>query len=1047
MKEHDGHDPLALADRACHGPFREALTAVDERLRSGILSTLEGSLEAHRDLIESVGLQGDAPEDWGERNERLLEYRKRLSSDVLEAMRSPFRGAGPSARIVSELQDGLSRAVEGARALPASMEHSWPAGALEAKPSDGAGRRLKKIVARLVSAARKVEANRSVPVRAVALHHLDRTLAPAVDSKATTLLEEWAAWERDIELAWIEWGDTALSALVTSELPPTEPKEETGEEETGEEEDDEEEAGERPATPWTTIRGAADALNASLRTLIDACPVDGIVDDLDASLVSAGRVLEADLAVAGSFVFKPERTHRLEPSLTALKKLAPHLEVWDQGVGNRLHLYEALLAILSGATAVQRRLMHRVREEHLAGTAILAEIAEELEALASKLPKRPESREALSDHLTRLDRTVREVIAPADSAIPDSSDMDATLRTRADATVEALLSMVRQAPSALDLHAEAGRLPAVGRKTETRTLALQELARQSFDALRIERIRSSTSGLVRSIEEIRVDVDELPDVFAFAFEAARKELEDGEEGARNRAVGLVEEALLSMAESVRNADRSLGAAVLETQKRLAEEVSEGSLGLLERVAAGRMQAGLLAARSRFAELRAWATERWGPPARAAARSATARWRVLRRLASRGLRKGTEIVGAGPSDGAAAARTLQTMSDAEAILQELPLVYQRLFTLEPIDDPSLLAERGSELADGLDRWRRWKSADGIPLIVRGQPGSGITSFLNVLGVKIEAEGATVERVAIDERIDGEAPLAQRLSEVLGTEPRTSLDELAQAAFDASENGMPDAVIVDDLEHVYLRVPHGTDLVERLLTLMAETEPRVFWIGGITSSAWQLIAAAEPTAVSQVEGLDLRKLSAQGIREAVTLRHRRSGLSLRFEEPDARRRMLRHRLRRLHDRDAYDDLLADDFFDRLEKASARHLRLALFQWLTAADFGQSEGVVMGVPERPDFSVLDSLALTQNFTLKAFLEHRTLTLEEHDRIFRLPRQESYQIFESLQNRRLIDSVTADGDQKPARSEIEEDRRYRVRPLVVGAVISHLRGRNILH
>ena len=107
-------------------------------------------------------------------------------------------------------------------------------------------------------------------------------------------------------------------------------------------------------------------------------------------------------------------------------------------------------------------------------------------------------------------------------------------------------------------------------------------------------------------------------------------------------------------------------------------------------------------------------------------------------------------------------------------------------------------------------------------------------------------------------------------------------------------------------------------------------------------------------------------------------------------------------------------------------------------------------MEPPERPDFSIFDSLALTQSFTLKAFLEHRTMTLEEHDRIFRLPRHESFQVFESLQNRRLIEPVgTPDGADAdpPQRSEIEEDLRYRVRPLLVGAVISHLRGRNIVH
>ena len=106
-------------------------------------------------------------------------------------------------------------------------------------------------------------------------------------------------------------------------------------------------------------------------------------------------------------------------------------------------------------------------------------------------------------------------------------------------------------------------------------------------------------------------------------------------------------------------------------------------------------------------------------------------------------------------------------------------------------------------------------------------------------------------------------------------------------------------------------------------------------------------------------------------------------------------------------------------------------------------------MSYPEKPNFSLLESLGLTQNFTLKAFLEHRTLSLTEHDRIFRLPRHESYQIFESLGNRNLIGVVPTERSEDHAdeRSEVVEDLRYQIQPLLVGAVIAHLQSRNIVH
>ena len=158
-------------------------------------------------------------------------------------------------------------------------------------------------------------------------------------------------------------------------------------------------------------------------------------------------------------------------------------------------------------------------------------------------------------------------------------------------------------------------------------------------------------------------------------------------------------------------------------------------------------------------------------------------------------------------------------------------------------------------------------------------------------------------------------------------------------------------------------------------------------------------------------------------------------------------MRRRWRQIRHKEVVESQLEADFFERLQRTSGGYLPLALVQWLECADFSSGDGVVMRQPERPDFSVLDALTLAQNFTLKAFLEHRSLTLEEHDRIFRVPRQESYQVIESLRNRHLIEPVVVAGEEPGTRSEIEEQLRYRVRPLLVGAVVSHLQARNIVY
>ncbi len=676
----------------------------------------------------------------------------------------------------------------------------------------------------------------------------------------------------------------------------------------------------------------------------------------------------------------------------------------------------------------------------------LIDVADDLTERLGVLEGSPTGDE-LRERLASLAAEVPPALKPASEALPDSTDVAANITEMSDATVDALLAMVRQSPTALPLHPAGERPPRGARKADTRVLPLQELARQSFDALRIERIRSAAATLPPVIEDIRKDLAGLPDVFSFAHDEALRELDGGEEGAEERALDLVASAVKSMAESLRSRVDDVNAVLAQAQRRLAREICDGSEALLDRVGAGRMQAQLLAARSRMADAVGWIGDRWGPTLQRVRRWLDYVGNRARRSLRRVARKGSELVGGAGAERGASARAIRTLAEAQAVVARLPLVYQRLFTLEPLTDATLLSGRAPELAVAMKRWRRWHGAEGVPLVVRGRQGSGVTSFLNVLGTQIQADAGTLHRITLRTRVEDEPSLAALLAGELGLPECRSLDDLARAIFEADDGSLPSAVTIDNLEHVYLRVPRGTDLIERLLTLMAETEPRMFWIAGITRSAWQLVAVEEPSAVSQVDVFDLESLDTDAVRDAVLLRHRRSGLDVHYEEPTTGRALLRRRLHRMRDREGYRNLLEQDFFERLYRTSGGYLGLSLFQWLMAADFESQDGVFIRPPERPDFSVLESLDLSQNFTLKAFLEHRTLTLEEHDRIFRLPRHESYQVFESLKNRNLIEAVDAPGGGARARSEIEDDLRYRLTPLLTGAVLTHLQARNIVH
>ena len=1054
-------DVTRHAISACHRAFEQEAAELEEHFRNGIVAALRNGIERHRAALEVEAFPSPTPPDREEETvsassaadareeaddttgtgpdrdedeppessqeespldpatlEALLAYRHAVMSQVLEPLR-PHLTPGPVATLVDSFGQTVGSALSSCRALPEHVEVPWTSDALAPKSTDNRARRLAKPLARVLSSARKAGSPRPVPLRAVATRHFGRVVVPTEMSARIEACEAWAEWTRQLEVAWIAWAEQALEPLTRIEVPDGDAGREVAE----------------------SAAAAARTLQARLEQLASEMPAAGAGEAIGARLQASSTTLSDDLAVAGSFFFRPRDPGGDRPDLRHLRKSSGRLLTLEVRFEGRLRMYFGLLALLTGTASVRERLVERFRKECLPSARGLLDIADQLEEALGSVDVSAGGRAVLD----RVTEEITPILEPAVSLVPPLSEVEPIVSARAVEMVDAWYGVLRQMPDTLVLNSAEGRKGGRLRKVEARTVPLQQFVRQSFDALRVERARAAATRLTVVLEELRHAVVELPEALAYASEAAEKELEAEADDAEERASSLVTDAVRNVMDSLRSAVQDADLVIEDVRLTLATESRDGAISLLDRIRAGLMQAQLLRAQSRVATIRVWINENWGPPVDRAARRLRRRAVWLRRLATRHLRRGAEIVSGPAGEQAASAQSVKLLAESEAVTSQLPLVYQRLFTFDAVSDPALLAGRGSELADLKGRWGRWQEGDGVPIIVKGRQGSGISSLLNVFSAQVEAEGSSVARVELTERVSTEARIAQLLSDALGFPSFESFDEIAEGIFDAAD--LPDLVVLDNLEHLYLRVPGGTDLLERLLTLMSEAEPRSLWVGGIAASAWQLVATAEATAVTQVAVVDLSPLSPSAVRDAITVRYRRSGLPVRFEEPKGGRSLLRRKLRRARTAEAKRKLLQEDFFEQLQRASGSNLRLAYFQCLRSSEFGAGEGVLMKPPVRPDFSVLDTLTLTQNFTLKAFLEHRTMTLEEHDRIFRVERYESYQIFESLANRHLITPVWRPTGPGTDRSRVVEGVRYQVQPLLTGAVFSHLAGRNIVH
>lgn len=433
------------------------------------------------------------------------------------------------------------------------------------------------------------------------------------------------------------------------------------------------------------------------------------------------------------------------------------------------------------------------------------------------------------------------------------------------------------------------------------------------------------------------------------------------------------------------------------------------------------------------------------------------FRFGRREARRLVEMGQAAAGLAAQSASDRQRTLDALADASTLHADLPLVYRRLFAFAPVGDPSLFVDRTAQLAHVAGQFERWqRERDASALVVAAAAGAGRTSFVKALEATTLA-GAEVTTLTLSGRVLSGDDFAQRLGRSLGIEDSAArtLDRLEAHLLADTPSERRRVCIVEELEHLILRTANGLDLLERALIFMSRTDSRVFWIATVVESGWQFVERTAPQISGLVDTVALPPLTREQVEEMLMRRHTRSGLPLVFAEPTEMSPLLARRLGKARTPEERQAMLRSEFFDGLYRASGPHPLLALLYWLRSADFEAAADTLALRPVRPlDFGFVALFDLPRAFALKALLQHGSLTLDEHDRIFRTTREESFLLFESLHNLRLIQRVVEGQDGPDARRNgrahapepVLEDARYRLHPLAVAPIADALKVRNML-
>ncbi len=1026
-------DIVARISAAVHEPFAEVWRRYEADVWLPIRRVLVEAGVAHRRALAALARQGpeDANAGGGEReaSEALARYRELVSDDVIEPLRVALARRASATALEESLASTADRTRASLVALPVMLEAPAPRSPAARVSGVGTIRAIKRAAARVLGPVVSRGRVRRVAVARLARQHLDQVVLRAQATAFRRSQHDRGEWLGRLERAWADWATAVLQpAVPADEFPP--PFEPASEEERRHDAE--------------THRAAGAALQAELQALVDEVErAAGSAWSVDFEQLE--EALAASVAVAGTFAADPPSSR---PGPGRQRELAVQWDAWVEGAAARLELYRGLVSMRRDIEGILGELRGDWSRTVRKADAALAEVAAELGRSRERAAGLSTGDEDLVSTLEAERQRTDTALEQLQGVLPEPDAMFEMLTATVEEAIHGLDEVRERMPGALALHDIPAPGDAPGKPTaDPRTVRLRETFLHGFDLLRRERMRAAPSAIREAMHRIRSEVAELREVSGYGYEAAIAEAKDRRDPDAPHPTVLVVNGLTRAGNKAADARELVRAAQSAAERRVAAELGSGSRQLIEQATADRMTAGYLEARTVLSAglARAWKRMRRLSAQAAAATAAAVSWALglLRPLSAR--------MGLGPSGRAVADRREDNLAYTDEYPPALPVVYRRLFSLEPLADGRLLAGREDALAAVEVAWGRRTTGEPRSLVVIASPGAGVTSFLNVVANRLSEEASGGVRRTFATRVRAEASLAECLAGWLGLEEAGDLDSLAERALKAPPRSIPGFVILEATEHLHMRTPAGSRLFERLLTFMSRTESRVFWITAMTSSAWQLIQKRAPAFVHDIERVHLGALSPEELKQAVLARHRLSGLPLRFAEPHDGRAALRRRTRRLRGAEKQEQLVEADYFQRLHRASQGSVRLALFHWLRTADFTSTPGSLLVQPLSTLDSGIEHLDRTRSFALKAILDHGTLTIDEYCDVARTAGPESLHILRSLEECRVIERVEDAAGEEPAAEQAAWNSaarsRYRVRPLMIGPVSAHLRSSNILH
>jgi|GEM_PF-1614138 len=363
-------------------------------------------------------------------------------------------------------------------------------------------------------------------------------------------------------------------------------------------------------------------------------------------------------------------------------------------------------------------------------------------------------------------------------------------------------------------------------------------------------------------------------------------------------------------------------------------------------------------------------------------------------------------------------------EAEKSVNKLPFIYQRLFRSETLTNESFFSGNQTALETLTTAYNLWENDRYRTTIIIGEKGSGKTSLLNYFSKKKKISSQTIT-LRIKKTIYTNAQLFAFLSEEFSKE-LTSVDALINFLNTSKKQ----SIIIENLQHLYIRKINGFEALHTLLEVIALTETNIFWMTTCSKYSYNYLNKTIFLSEQFTTVIDLDDANIEILIEAISVRHKASGYGLYFEEPP--KEFLSKKYQKENSELERQKFLERDFYEDLFKISKNNFKIAFMYWLRSATSVQGSKIHLRSLKEIDLSFIEHLSTGKLFVLNIILHHEQLKLEHIADILGLNTNEI---------KRLTNSLFEDG------LLIKNEEYFTINTLLYRQVIALLKSKNFIH